>query len=59
MNTKKKLILINVINVLISLLATIFYTYEKTGNIFVSFFFFLGFLTFFKLIIENYGRSIK
>lgn len=58
----KAFIIINLINVLLSLSVTVLYTYPKS-NLLISIGFFLGITYFTKLLIEQifkqYGKSIK
>jgi hypothetical protein len=58
----KAFIIINLINVLLSLSVTVLYTYPKS-NLLISIGFFLGVTYFTKLLIEQifkqYGKSIK
>jgi hypothetical protein len=63
MKSKFLATLINLINVLVNLTITIFYVYPKCDSVFISIFYFLGFVYFIKLLIEqiflSYGKSIK
>lgn len=58
----KAFVIINLINLLLSLSVTIFYVYPK-GDIFICVFFFAGILYFLKKlwdqILLSYGKSIK
>jgi len=59
----KAFIIINLINLLLSLSVTVFYTYPKINNVFICLFFFLGLTYFLKLFVEqllkNYGKPTK
>lgn len=59
----KAWILVNAINLLLSLSVTIFYVYPKSNSLFICIFFFLGMTYTLKLLIEQiakqYGKSVK
>ena len=59
----KAWILVNLINLLLSLSVTIFYVYPKSDSLFICLFFFLGMTYTLKLLIEQiakqYGKSVK
>ena len=59
----KAWILVNAINLLLSLSVTIFYVYPKSNSLFICLFFFMGLVYFNKLLIEQiakqYGKSVK